>query len=200
VKRNVVAGAAALTLVGASLGIAAAQQAMDQTRTELGIQGPGGPNPGDHRQGGGPNGGGQRIGGGFDAAAQALGIGVDQLRQELQGQTLTQVAQAHNVDPTTVANALKQAANSHIDQEAAAGQISTDQVATTKQQAADRIDQMMSQAVPTGRPAASEPTDRGAAGRAPGPAPLAPRSSHPRFSLRAGPFEAWPARAPWMSQ
>ena len=191
-KRSAVAGVAALTLVGASLGVAAAQQApttspspapaagprqgmpgqqqgdkqqrqqeliaavaarlgipadrlqqaMDQTRTELGMpeRGPGG-------------GGDRRMGGGLDAAAQTLGIGVDQLRQELQGKTLTQVAQAHNVDPTTVANALKTAANARIDQEAAAGRIPADQVAAAKQQAAQRIDQMMTQVGPMGSPA-----------------------------------------------
>ena len=202
-KQSLVAGVAALTLVGASLGVAAAQQAptaspgpattapagprqgapgqqqadrqqreqqfvaalaarmgipadrlqqaMDQTRTDLGIQERSGPNGGDRRQGGGPNGG-QRIGGGLDAAAQALGISTDQLRQELQGTTLAQVAQAHNVDPTTVANALKAAANARIDQEAAAGRIPADQVATAKQQAAQRIDQMMTQVAPSGGP------------------------------------------------
>ena len=179
-KQSVVAGAAALTLVGASLGVAAAQQAptaspgpattapagprqgapgqqqadrqqreqqfvaalaarlgipadrlqqaMDQTRTDLGIQERGGPNRGDQRQGGGPNGG-QRIGGGLDAAAQA-----------------------HNVDPTTVTNALKAAANARIDQEAAAGRVPADQVAAAKQQAAQRIDQMMTQVAPAGGP------------------------------------------------
>jgi len=192
-KQSVVAGAAALTLVGASLGVAAAQQAptaspgpattapagprqgapgqqqadrqqreqqfvaalaarlgipadrlqqaMDQTRTDLGIQ-----------ERGGPNGGARRQGGGLDAAAQALGITVDQLRQELQGTTLAQVAQAHNVDPTTVANALKAAANARIDQEAAARRVPADQVATAKQQAAQRIDQMLTQVAPAGGP------------------------------------------------
>jgi transposase-like protein len=199
-KRTALAGAAALTLVGASLGVVAAQegstagpgagrpnahgqqqqgdreqerqqfiaalaarlgvstdqlqQAMDQTRTELGgperggagMQGRGGPG-GDQRIGD------ERKGGGLDAAAQALGISVDQLRQELQGQSLTQVAQAHDVDPATVATALKQAADAHIDQEAAAGRIPADQVETAKQRASDRVDQMMAQAGPAGGPA-----------------------------------------------
>jgi hypothetical protein len=186
-KRTMVAGVAALTLVGASLGVVTAQQtpttpgqppagqqhgdrqqhqqqfiaalaarlgitpeqlqqAMDQTRTDLGVpdRGPGG--AGEPRRGGG---GDQRMGGGLDAAAQALGVSVDQLRQELAGgQTLTQVAQAHSVDPTTVANALKQAADARIDQDATAGRIPADQVATAKQRAAERVDQMMSQAGP----------------------------------------------------
>jgi hypothetical protein len=195
-KRTAMAAAAALTLVGTSLGVAAAQQAptgpvptapggsrhgasgqpqanrqqeqqqfiaalaarlgispdqlqqaMDQTRADLGVtgRGPGGPGAGGDRRMG--------MGGGLDSAAQALGVTVDQLRQELAGgQTLTQVAQAHNVDPTTVANALKQAANAHIDQEAAAGRIPADQVDTARQRAAERIDQMMSQAGPQNGP------------------------------------------------
>ena len=192
-KRTMVAGVAALTLVGTSLGVVAAQQAptapgqpapgqqrddrqqhqqqfiaalaarlgitpeqlqqaMDQTRTDLGVpeRGPNGS--------GGPRGGGeQRMGGGLDAAAQALGVSVDQLRQELAGdQTLTQVAQAHNVDPTTVANALKQAANTRIDQDAAAGRLPSDQVESAKQRAAERVDQMMSQAGPQRGPGGSE--------------------------------------------
>lgn len=202
-KRTVVAGAAALTLVGASLGVVAAQQAptapgqpapgqqqgdrqqhrqqfiaalaarlgiapeqlqqaMDQTRSELGIPGRGPGGGGEPRRG---DVGDQRMGGGPDAAAQALGISVDQLRQELAaGQTLTQVAQAHNVDPTTVANALKQAANARIDQEAAAGRIPADQVATAKQRAAERVDQLMRQAGPQrgpGGPAARGGGPRG---------------------------------------
>ena len=133
-----------IAAVAAKLGIPAdrLQQAMDQTRTQLGIP---------ER---GPGGGGHRMGGGLDAAAQALGITVDQLRQELAGgRTLSQVAEARNVNPTTVANALKQAANARIDQEAAAGRIPADQVAAAKQRAAERIDRMMTQTGPSGRPA-----------------------------------------------
>jgi transposase-like protein len=217
-KRSAVAGVAALTLVGASLGVASAQyaptsllqapespagprqggprqggpgqpgdmqqhqqelmaalaarlgistdqlqQAMDQARADVGMpeRGPGGggpgprggergPGAGDQRQGEpGPQGD-HRMAGGLDAAAQALGISVDQLRQELPGKSLAEVAQAHNVDPTTVANALKSAADAHIDQATADGRIPSDQVATAKQRAAERIDQMMAQAGPVG--------------------------------------------------
>lgn len=204
VKRTALAGAAALTLVGASLGVVAAQdaqpsspapaaprqgargpqqadreqghqqfiaalaarlgvstdqlqQAMDQTRTDLGMQGRGPGGAGDQgKQGRGPGAAGNQgmqgrgPGGGLDAAAQALGITPDQLRQELQGQSLTQVAQAHGVDPATVASALKQAASAHIDQAAAAGRIPADQVDAAKQRAEQRIDQMMAQAGPSG--------------------------------------------------
>ena len=213
-KRGAVAGAAALTLVGATLGIAGAQQppsaspvpplgapstqqrpggpgvpgqdrptpeqrqqqhqqflasvasklgvpverlqqAMDQTRQELGIP---------ER---GPGGRGGHVGGrgGLDAAAQALGITPDQLRQELQGgRTLAQVAQARNVNPTNVANAMKAAASAKIDEAAAAGRIPADQVATAKQQAAQRIDEMMNRQGPPARPAGQPGARRGPSG------------------------------------
>jgi hypothetical protein len=115
------------------------RQAMEETRTELGLP---------DRSNGGPGG---RGGGRFaslEAAAQAIGITADQLRQELPGKTLAEVAQAHNVSPTTVANALKADANARIDQAAAAGRIPSDQVAQAKQRAADQIDQKMTQQAP----------------------------------------------------
>ena len=57
----------------------------------------------------------------FDEAAKAIGISVDQLRRELQGKSLAQVAQDHNVQPSAVAQALKNAANAHIDQAVQSG-------------------------------------------------------------------------------
>jgi hypothetical protein len=120
------------------------QQAMTEVRNELGIQkGPGGAR--------GPRGG---FGPGLDAAAQAMNITADQLRQELPGKSLADVARAHNVDPTTVANALKNAANTRIDQAAAAGRLPSEQVAQAKQHAAQRIDEMMTRQVPAGGPPA----------------------------------------------
>lgn len=118
------------------------KQAMEETRTELGLPE------------GGPKRGGGRLGPGLDAAAQAIGISVDQLRQELPGKSLAEVAQAHSVSPTTVAIALKTAANTRIDQAASAGRVPSDQVAQAKQHAAERIDQMMTRQMPTGTPPA----------------------------------------------
>ena len=141
-----------LSSVASKLGIAPErlQQAMDSTRQELGIP-EGGPRGGRGHGGiGGP-------GRGLDAAAQALNISVDQIRQELPGKTLTQVAQARNVNPTTVANAMKAAANTQIDQAVTAGKIPSDQAAQAKQQAATRIDQMMTSTAPAGGPPAGRP-------------------------------------------
>ena len=114
------------------------RQAMMETRQELGLPDHG-PKMGGHRGG---------FSEGLSAAATALNISVDQLRQELPGKTLTAVAQAHNVNPATVASALKTAANSRIDAAASAGRIPTDQVAQAKQRASDRVDQLMTQPAP----------------------------------------------------
>jgi hypothetical protein len=52
----------------------------------------------------------------LDTAAQAIGITPDQLRQELPGKSLAQVAQAHGKTAADVANALKNAAHTAADQ------------------------------------------------------------------------------------
>lgn len=118
---------------------------MDETRRELGVPDGGFGGPGGHR--------GSGFGASLDAAAKAIGISVDQLRQELSGKTLAEVASAHNANTTTVANALKSEANARIDQAAAAGRIPTDQVAAAKQRAADQIDHKMTKPAPARRPA-----------------------------------------------
>ncbi len=135
-----------LARVASKLGIPVdrLQQAFNEARQELGIP--------DRPQGFGPGGPGRR-GPGLDliAVAQALNLQPDQLRQELQGKTLTDVARAHNVDPTTIANALKAQASQRIDQAAANGRIPSDQVATAKQQANQRVDELMTHQFPAAR-------------------------------------------------
>jgi hypothetical protein len=49
-------------------------------------------------------------------AAKVLGISEDQLRKELDGKSLTDVAKAHNVDPRKVASAIKAAREAELDQ------------------------------------------------------------------------------------
>ena len=123
------------------LGVTSAnlQQAISQARTDVGLPANGQGFPG------GPGGGRGGRGGGADltTAAQAIGISADQLRQELPGKSLAQVAQAHGKNPTDVANALKNAANQRIDQDVSAGRLPADQAAQRKQQAGQRIDQLM---------------------------------------------------------
>lgn len=125
------------------------QQAFDQARQELGFnQRPAdGQRPaGETRPGGDV--GGRGFGQGLDAAAQAIGIGPDQLRQEMAGKSLADVARAHNVDPTTVANALKAAAGARIDQAVADGRMTAEQAAQIKQEQAARIDRQLNAQAP----------------------------------------------------
>lgn len=94
-------------------------------------------------------------------AAQAIGISAAQLRQELPGKSLAQVAEAHGKNPADVATALKNAANQRIDLAATAGRLTAEKAAQQKQQVAQRIDQQMNQVVKQAAPRLR--------GQAPGP-------------------------------
>jgi hypothetical protein len=128
-------------------------QAISGARADVGLpatggfpgRGPGGP--------GGPRGFAFGRGGvELNAAAQAIGISVDQLRTELRGQSLAQVAQAHGKSPNDVATALKNAFHTRLDQAVAAGRLTTDQANQLKQRGDERIDQRMNQVVPEAGP------------------------------------------------
>ena len=147
------------------------KQAMADARKDLGLP--------DHGRGfgfGSPGGPGHRGPGGpggpvsFDVAAQAIGITPDQLRQELAGKSLSDVAKAHNVDPAKVSTALKNDAATRIDQAVTAGRLPADRAAQAKQDANTRIDQLMTQALPQ-RPADGQrgPGFRGPRSGGPGP-------------------------------
>src|SRR5207247_10051440 len=98
-----------------------------------------------------PGGFGERgFGGGLDAAATAIGITPQQLRTELAGKSLAQVAQGHGKTAADVATALKNAAHTRIDQAVTAGRIAADQANTQKTQADQRIDQLVNQVMPQG--------------------------------------------------
>jgi hypothetical protein len=123
-------------------------QAISGARTDIGLPANGG-FPG--RGPGGPRGFGFGRGGfELNTAAQAIGITVDQLRSELPGKSLSQVAQAHGKNPNDVATALKNAFHQRIDQAVAAGRLTADQGNQAKQQGDQRIDQRMTQVVPQG--------------------------------------------------
>jgi hypothetical protein len=136
------------------------QQAMTEARQEVGLPdrggkhgfGPGGP--------GGPRGFGPGRGVDASVAAQAIGITPEQLRQELNGKSLAQVAEAHGKNPADVATALKNAANQRIDQAQSAGRLTAEQAAQAKQQVSQHIDQHMNQVMQPGQ---------GPRGRGPGP-------------------------------
>jgi transposase-like protein len=128
------------------LGISSAtlQTAVGQARTDAGLSAAGGFGFG-HGPGGPGRGG---VGRNLDAAATAIGIPAAQLRTELPGKTLTQVAQAHGKNPADVATALKNAAHQRIDQEVTSGKLTADQAAQRKTQADQRVDQEMTEVAP----------------------------------------------------
>ena len=116
------------------------QQAIEEVRQEQGLPPGGGPGfgghgPGHHR-GHGPH---------LDIAAQAIGITPQQLREELPGSTLTAVAEAHNVDPQAVADALEADAVARIDQAVENGRMTDEQADEKKAQIETRIDELMNQ-------------------------------------------------------
>lgn len=88
------------------------------------------------------------FGQGLDVAAQAIGITTQQLRQELPGHSLADVAKAHGKTANDVATALKNAANQKIDQTATAKGLTADQVNTMKTNVDQHIDQFVNQTLP----------------------------------------------------
>src|SRR5579859_3953203 len=91
----------------------ALETAVGQARTDAGFPAGGTGFPGGRGKGG-PGAEGFRIE--ASAAATALGITPQQLRTELAGKSLAQVAQAHGKTAADVATALKNAAHTQIDQ------------------------------------------------------------------------------------
>ncbi len=160
------------------------QQAVAEARAEAGF-----PTPGPNRPGapgapgapggprwpgrpgpGGPAGPAVRLA--FDVAAEKLGITPEQLRQELAGKSLADVARAHNADPATVAQAMKDDASRRIDEAAANGRLRAEQVAPLKERSWLEVDRFLDQTFPA-------PGQRpGRPGRPGRPAPAAtPQSS-----------------------
>jgi len=178
IRHALVAGAAVIVLAGSAVGIAAAQTqptptpgtgqsgyqafvdalakrlnissstlqtAISQARTDAGLPaGNGFPGPGHGFGPGGPRGRFFEL----NAAATAIGISADQLRTELPGKSLAQVAQAHGKSASDVATALKNAAHTRIDQAVAAGRLTADQGNTQKSTVDQRIDQFVNQVLP----------------------------------------------------
>jgi hypothetical protein len=80
----------------------------------------------------------------LDVAARAIGISESQLRQELSGKSLTDLARAHNVDPQTVANALKSTRMTELDQAVQSGKLPTDVASRIKWNLDNEIKMLMS--------------------------------------------------------
>jgi transposase-like protein len=91
----------------------------------------------------------------LETAAKALNVGVDKLREELKGKSLADVAKAHGVDPTTVANALKAAHRARIEEDARAGRLPSGAADHLKQHVDTLVDHLMTLRHPA--PGAAEP-------------------------------------------
>jgi hypothetical protein len=132
------------------LGITTAklETAIGQARTDAGLPAGGQGFPGGFGKGG------PRGGRGLDlsAAATAIGITPEQLRTELPGKSLADVAKAHGKTAADVATALKNAQHTRIDQAVTAGKVAADQATTQKTQADQKIDQLVNQVMPQGGP------------------------------------------------
>lgn len=84
-------------------------------------------------------------------AASSIGIDVKDLVQELRsGKTIAQVAQAHNVDPQKVIDALVSAGNKKIDELVAAGTLDADRAAKLKDKLPWLADRIVNHAAPKG--------------------------------------------------
>ena len=141
-----------LSTLASKLGISVdtLKQALSDTQKELGWPDrPFGPFGGPHRGPGGP--GPLRAGllHGMDTAAQAIGITPEQLRQELPGKSLSDVARAHNVDPAKVATALKNEASAKIDQAVSNGRLTAEQATQLKRRESQMVDELMTRTMPT---------------------------------------------------
>ncbi len=76
-------------------------------------------------------------------AAEFIGVDLKQLRTELKGNSLSDVATAHGVAPAEVARALKADVDAKIDAAVASGRLSADRANKLKQRASVRVDRLM---------------------------------------------------------
>jgi hypothetical protein len=130
------------------------QTAIAGARTDAGFPAGGAGFPGGKGPRGGPGPGRAGFGFGLDLkiAATAIGIPVDQLRTELRGRSLADVATAHGKTGQIVIAALEKAAHDRIDQAVTANKLTADQATTRKTQADARIEKLVSQVMPQGGP------------------------------------------------
>jgi hypothetical protein len=162
-KKGLIAGAAVLVLGGSAVGIASAQatpaatphhkfeealaarlhvsvdqlrQAIQGARQDVGAQKPAA--PGLHKFG--PRG---FLGAESQAVATLFKETPDQLRAELPGNTLAEVAGKHGVGTQDLVNTIVQTANQRIDQMAQARNLSADRVSQLKQQISERAQQFV---------------------------------------------------------
>jgi hypothetical protein len=114
------------------------QPQADRVATTLAEQlPPRGHGPGGRGHHGGP---GRGLGPVLQTAAEAIGVPVDELRAALaDGRSLAQVAEAEGVERQTVVDALVAAANAHIDEHVADGDLTAEQAEARKAEVAERV-------------------------------------------------------------
>lgn len=81
-------------------------------------------------------------------AAQAIGIPLDQLRQELPGKSLAEVAKAHSVSRDTLVSKLVAAETARIDDAVAKGRLTADQAARSKSRLSEAIGKAVDRTTP----------------------------------------------------
>ncbi|HEX2514472.1 MAG TPA: hypothetical protein VH257_07175, partial [Chloroflexota bacterium] len=84
----------------------------------------------------------------IDVAAQTLGLTPEQLRQELAGKSLADLARARNIDPARVVQAMRDDAFRRIDQAATDGRIQASEVAGLKERTTQEIERFVNQTMP----------------------------------------------------
>jgi hypothetical protein len=81
--------------------------------------------------------------------AQLLGISVQQLRTELAGHSLAQVAQNHGHSAQDVITTITNTANSHIDQAVSSGKLTSDQGNQAKQRVTNSVPNLVDRTWPS---------------------------------------------------
>jgi hypothetical protein len=131
-----------MNTLAARLGVASdrLQQALKDTEKEVG------PVPlliGDGKPALGVQGAAISITSDLAPAAGAIGISEDQLKRELAGKSLTDVARAHTVDPQKVASAVKTVRTADLDQAVQSGKLPADVANTIKAHLDQEVDMLM---------------------------------------------------------
>lgn len=135
--------------VAAKLGIDVdrLRQAMQEARAERHSSRAGDPRrPREERENPGMHPG--RFGIDLQTVVPVLGITLEQLRQEIPGKSLADVALAHGKNPADVSAAIVGEANRLIDRSVANGHVSPEGAERLKQRLTDRIDTAMNRVVP----------------------------------------------------
>ena len=87
-------------------------------------------------------------------AARTIGVAdAKALRKELAGTTLTAVAQKHNVQPSTVSDAIKADLNAKIQAAVTAGTLKADRAAKLQQKVTDKVNALMTRQFPAAKTA-----------------------------------------------